>query len=118
MRNYSILNCNKIKALGNPQTFNEFLGFEGECMEKRKTIRDMQGLKWDDVNCIHTPEELSDLVEKIGFLPLFRNDIKGFSIEEHTAPEYWWTKDAKRDPWLWRVKLAQNDNLAYGKFFN
>lgn len=87
-------------------------------MEKRKAIRDMQCLKWDNVNCIHTPEELSDLVEEAGFLPLFRNDIKGFSVEEHTAAEYWWTKDPERDPWLWRVQLAQSDNLAYGKFFN
>lgn len=87
-------------------------------MEKRKTIRDMQGLEWNDAKCLHTPEELSELVEEVGFLPLFRNSIKGFSVEEHSAAEYWWTKDPERDPWLWRVQLAQSDQIAYGKFFN
>jgi len=49
--------------------------------------------------------------------PLFKNNIKRVFIEERTATEYWWTKDIERDPWLLRVKLAQNDNLVYGKFF-
>lgn len=87
-------------------------------MEKRKTIRDMQGLEWENPNCIHTPEELGKLIEESGFLPLFRNNIKGFSVEEYTATECWWSKDIERDPWLWRVQLAQSDKFVYGKFFN
>lgn len=29
----------------------------------------------------------------IGFLPFFKNEIEGFSAEEHTSNRYWWTGD-------------------------
>lgn len=78
----------------------------------------MKGLQWESIDCVHTAEELCSFIEQAGFLPLFRNKIKGFSVEEHTAPEYWWTKNMEKDPWLWRVKLVQSDRLVYGKFFD
>lgn len=33
---------------------------------------------------IYSHEALESLVLQLGFLPLFKNNIKGFSIEEHT----------------------------------
>jgi len=66
---------------------------------------------------IQNIEELEQYIYEIGFLPLFRNPIEGFSVEELTKREYWWTNDPEIDPWEWRVKLAQNENIAYGKFF-
>ena len=50
----------------------------------------MYGVDWDDPECIHTVEEATEYINRIGFLPLFKNDIPGFSLEERTVPEYWW----------------------------
>ena len=78
----------------------------------------MYGVEEDDPYCIHTPEQLLELINEIGFLPLFKNEIPGFSVEERTVPEHWWCDDPKRDPWLWRGILARGGEVAYGKFFD
>lgn len=78
----------------------------------------MHGLDWDDPCRIRTYEELTDWVNEIGFLPLFRNEIEGFSAEEHTSDLFWWTGDPKQDPWKWRELIAGSGKVAYGKFFN
>ena len=41
----------------------------------------MRGLPWDDPYRIRTWQELVNWVNEIGFLPLFANDITGFSAE-------------------------------------
>jgi len=56
-------------------------------------------------------------VNEVGFLPLFANEIEGFSAEEHTYPNYWWTGDTEQDPWEWREIIARSKEVAYGKFF-
>ena len=66
---------------------------------------------------LRTPEELEARVEELGFLPLFENEVKGFSVEEHTDPAVWWTDNEARDPWSWREQLARRGRVAYGKFF-
>ncbi len=66
---------------------------------------------------IRSPRELEERVRELGFLPLFENEVKGFSVEEHTDPRAWWTDDPDRDPWSWREVLARSGNVAYGKFF-
>ena len=78
----------------------------------------MKGCSRSDRNRLHTPEDLLDLILKVGFLPLFSNDIPGFSVEEHTPGEDWWIDDPARDPWAWRQLLAPNACVAYGKFFD
>lgn len=77
----------------------------------------MRGIPASDPSCIHSAEELEALVEQIGFLPLFAGEVPGFSAEERTAPESWWTGDPKTDPWAWREVLAGRGKVAYGKFF-
>ena len=78
----------------------------------------MYGVSWDDPECLHTVEEASEYIDKVGFLPLFKNDIPGFSLEERTVPEYWWSGDVKVDPWEWREIIAREGKIAYGKFFD
>ena len=78
----------------------------------------MYGLREDDPACIHSAEELIAFVDEVGFLPLFKNAAAGFSVEEHTVPEYWWSEDPVRDPWLWRQQIAAGGRLAYGKLFD
>lgn len=78
----------------------------------------MHGVSEDDPECIHTVEEAITYINEIGFLPLFKNDIPGFSLEERTVPEYWWSGDVERDPWEWRAIIARSGEVAYGKFFD
>ena len=78
----------------------------------------MHGCSRQDPFCLHSPEDLLALVEEIGFMPLFKNPISGFSVEEHTPAADWWTDDPATDPWAWRQVLASNSRVAYGKFFD
>jgi hypothetical protein len=47
----------------------------------------MHGMKWDNPDCIHSVDEAIKYINEFGFLPLFKNDIDGFSLEERTIPE-------------------------------
>ena len=78
----------------------------------------MYGVSREDPECIHTVDEAVEYINKVGFLPLFKNEIPGFSLEERTAPEYWWSGDPKSDPWEWREIIARSGKVAYGKFFD
>ena len=78
----------------------------------------MHGLPKDDPSCIKSVEELIHYINQVGFLPLFRSDIPGFSAEEHTAAEDWFCGDPDRDPWEWRKIIAAGGGIAYGKFFD
>jgi len=78
----------------------------------------MSGLAWDDPYRIRSPRELIDWINEIGFLPLFENEIPGFSVREHTADFCWWTGDPEQDPWEWRESIARSEEVAYGKFFD
>lgn len=78
----------------------------------------MAGVAEDDPECIHTVEEAIAYINEVGFLPLFKNEIIGFSLEERTVPDYWWSGDIKRDPWEWRELIARSGEVAYGKFFD
>lgn len=78
----------------------------------------MHGLDWDNPYRIRTYEELINWVDEIGFLPLFKSEIEGFSAEEHTSDQFWWTGDPEQDPWKWRELIARSGRVVYGKFFN
>ncbi len=78
----------------------------------------MKGLPRDDPRCIRSPAALTEWIEEIGFLPLFANDIPGFSAEERVDANAWWTGDIDTDPWMWRETVAAAHDVAYGKFFD
>lgn len=78
----------------------------------------MRGLDWDDAYRIRTWQELVNWINEVGFLPLFANEIEGFSAEEHVSPDYWWTGIREEDPWEWREIIAASHKVAYGKFFD
>lgn len=78
----------------------------------------MYGVDRNDPECIHTADEAIDVINEIGFLPLFKNEIPGFSLEERTVPDYWWCEDPETDPWIWREMIARSGKVAYGKFFD
>ena len=78
----------------------------------------MRGLGWNDPLRIRSADELIGYINEVGFLPLFGNEIAGFSAEEHVSPDYWWTGDREQDPWEWREIIAAGHKAVYGKFFD
>lgn len=78
----------------------------------------MYGLDWNDPYRIRSYQELIRWIDEVGFLPLFKNEADGFSVEEHVSPSFWWTGDKEQDPWEWREIIARTGKVAYGKFFN
>ncbi len=78
----------------------------------------MYGVEWDDPECLHSVEDAISYINEVGFLPLFKNEIPGFSLEERTVPQYWWSGDVALDPWEWREEIARSRQVAYGKFFD
>ena len=78
----------------------------------------MYGVEWDDPECLHTVDDAVAYIGKVGFLPLFRNEIPGFSLEERTVPEFWWSGDPTLEPWEWREIISRRGEVAYGKFFD
>lgn len=75
------------------------------------------GLREDSPYCIHSADELVSYINEIGFLPLFGNEMPGFSVEERTPAAWWFTDNDKLDPWKWREQIARSGEIAYGKFF-
>ena len=78
----------------------------------------MHGRRWDDPRRAKTWRELIALVRELGFLPLFKNSVDGFSAEEFTSGMFWWSGDPEQDPWFWRELIARSGEVAYGKFFD
>lgn len=64
---------------------------------------------------ITNAKQLDELVEELGFLPFFTNEIPGFSVEECCPREYWFTDIP--GPWEWKSEIAEKKHTAYGKFF-
>ena len=65
---------------------------------------------------VRSKQDLMDAVETFGFVPLFRNSIPGFSVEEHVSPEVWFS-DEQDGVWEWKGPVIQETGCAYGKFF-
>jgi hypothetical protein len=76
-----------------------------------------EGLNRNDPKRIKTSKELTTFVNEIGFLPLFKNNVVGFSVEEMTATDSWWAGRPEEDPWQWREVIAGEGEVAYGKLF-
>lgn len=78
----------------------------------------MYGTDYNDPYCLKSCDDAIKYIDEVGFLPLFKNAVPGFSIEERTVPYFWWSGDIEHDPWEWRVQIARSGKVAYGKFFD
>ena len=67
------------------------------------------------MDCLRCPDDVVELTEALGFLPFFANGIPGFSVEEHTPRELWFTE--ADGPWEWKGPIARTKRCLYGKFF-
>lgn len=54
-------------------------------------------------------------INEMGFLPFFKNDIPGFSVEEMTSPGIWFSDDVP-GPWEWKGRVIKAAGCGYGKF--
>jgi hypothetical protein len=78
----------------------------------------MKGCRRNDPDRLKSVRETADRIRELGFLPLFSTELPGFSVEEHVPAADWWSDDPDRDPWIWRMLLAEYEDIAYGKFFD
>lgn len=67
---------------------------------------------------IMSHESMLAAVKKNGIIPFFKVGVPGWSIEEQTAPGYWFWEDEAESlgPWDWKVDVVQSGEIAYGKF--
>ncbi len=67
---------------------------------------------------ISSKEDLEALIDEVGFVPFFQNEIEGFSIEEHIGPGCWYNDgdDGFWPAWEWKGPVIKEMNCAYGKF--
>ena len=74
----------------------------------------MEGLDF----IVRTMDDLTEAVERFGILPLFRNSMPGFSVEEHAARACWYTAGTGEwKIWDWKGPVIRETLCAYGKFF-
>ena len=65
---------------------------------------------------IQSQQQMESLALEWGFLPFFRNRVEGFSIEEHTPEDRWFSPEHP-GPWEWKGPVIGEWRCAYGKFF-
>ena len=58
---------------------------------------------------------MMEAIKTCGIIPFFENPVTGFSIEEMTPPDSWFT-DEDLGPWDWKVDVVQSGEIVYGKF--
>lgn len=64
-----------------------------------------------------SPETMYRAIKSVGIIPFFENLIPGYSIEEMTAPQFWFDGDGPElGPWDWKIDCVQSGDIAYGKF--
>ena len=65
---------------------------------------------------IASMSDLETAVQEYGFLPMFQNDVAGYSVEDMTVPEHWFV-DGAEGSWEWKGPVAQKKQCVYGKLF-
>ena len=75
-------------------------------------------MTFSDDFTIGSMEELADVINELGFVPFFKNEIEGFSIEEHIAPGCWYYENDEDfwPAWEWKGSVIWQTKCAYGKF--
>lgn len=69
------------------------------------------GEKW-----IASVSDMERAIRDFGILPFFKCAVPGWSVEEMTAPGFWFFEDDVLGPWDWKVDVVQRGDIAYGKF--
>lgn len=71
---------------------------------------------------LHSCAQLVEFVDRIGFLPLLRMGVAGWSAEEQVDEDCQYTKlpdgGWEWDLWQWKGDVIKESGCAYGKFFD
>lgn len=75
-------------------------------------------MTFSDDFTISSMEELIDVIDELGFVPFFENEIEGFSIEEHIGEGCWYNDGDNGfwPAWEWKGPVVTAMKCAYGKF--
>ena len=75
-------------------------------------------MTFEDNFTIDSSQELVRLIDEVGFVPFFANEIPGFSLEEHIAPGCWYNDGDNGfwPAWEWKGPVIREAGCAYGKF--
>ncbi|MBO4610213.1 MAG: hypothetical protein J5696_10145 [Lachnospiraceae bacterium] len=75
-------------------------------------------MNFNDKFKIRSKQDLEDLIDEVGFVPFFANEIEGFSIEEHIGKGCWYTDGDNGfwPAWEWKGPVITDMKCAYGKF--
>lgn len=65
---------------------------------------------------IKSPESMIQTIREFGIIPFFHGKIPGWSIEDLTEPDFWFTSSEELGPWDWKIEAVRQGNIAYGKF--
>jgi len=65
---------------------------------------------------IDSPEKMIQAIRHYGILPFFKGGIPGWSVEEMTSPDCWFTSSEELGPWDWKIHVVREGDIAYGKF--
>ncbi|MCR5709798.1 MAG: hypothetical protein K6G79_04885 [Bacteroidales bacterium] len=72
----------------------------------------------NDNRPIDSPAALVNEIRRYGIIPFFKCGVRGWSVEELTAPGCWIFEDdeAVLGPWDWKIDAVREGDIAYGKF--
>ena len=63
-------------------------------------------------------ETMCQAIKEKGIIPFFANTIKGYSVEELTAPQFWFDSDENENelgPWDWKIDCIQTGDIVLWK---
>ena len=66
---------------------------------------------------VYSPESMINAIKEIGIIPFSKNTVPGWSIQEITDPDFWFTTSDQLGPWDWKVE-AVREGIVYGKFIS
>lgn len=66
---------------------------------------------------ITSAAEMIATIRTIGIIPFTRCSVPGWSIQELTDPDYWFTTSDQLGPWDWKIE-ALHEGILYGKFIS
>lgn len=67
---------------------------------------------------LYTPRDIERTINTLGFLPFFKGEVEGFSIEELISPDYWFDdEEGGYGVWDWKNDIIIDGDCAYGKFY-
>ena len=64
---------------------------------------------------VRSAESMIALIREVGLIPLFKNPVRGWSIQEITHPDWWFSTSDELGPWDWKIE-AVREGLIYGKY--